>query len=144
VFDLYGNERLTKWKQFRDSLEISQHALSDVAEFWSHAPFVNPFLNPHEPTTWPDPWHLVLDSKLDDLAICLGMLYTIKLTQRFMNTVCEIHKSMLPEDHDSKFFLVVDNAVLNYEPRITHDSSVLQQFQTDIVWSSSALPINIK
>jgi hypothetical protein len=115
-----------------------------VAEFWSHAPFVNPFLNPHEPTTWPDPWHLVLDSKLDDLAICLGMLYTIKLTQRFMNTVCEIHKSMLPEDHDSKFFLVVDNAVLNYEPRITHDSSVLQQFQTDIVWSSSALPINIK
>ena len=144
MFDLYGNERLTKWKQFRDSLEISQHALSDVAEFWSHAPFVNPFLNPHEPTTWPDPWHLVLDSKLDDLAICLGMLYTIKLTQRFIDTVCEIHKSMLPEDHDSKFFLIVDNAVLNYEPRIAHDLNVLHQIKTDIVWSSAALPINIK
>ena len=144
VFDLYGNERLFKWKQFRDSLEDSATPLSDVAELWSHAPFVNPFLDPQQPNTWPDPWHLVIDGKLDDLAICLGMLYTIKLTQRFMNTVCEIHKSMLPKDHDSKFFLVADNAVLNYEPRIAHDLNVLHQIKTDIVWSSSALPINIK
>jgi hypothetical protein len=144
VFDLYGNERLFKWKQFRDSLEVSATPLSDVAELWSHAPFVNPFLDPQQPNTWPDPWHLVIDGKLDDLAICLGMLYTIKLTQRFMDTVCEIHKSMLPEDHDSKFFLVADNAVLNYEPRIAHDLNVLQEIKTDIVWSSSALPINIK
>jgi hypothetical protein len=51
---------------------------------------------------------------------------------------------MLPEDHDSKFFLVADNAVLNYEPRIAHDCKVLQEIKTDIVWSSSTLPINIK
>ena len=143
MFDLYGNERLIKWKQFRDSLEISDTPLADVAELWSHAPFVNPFLDPKQPNTWPDPWHLVIDGKLDDLAICLGMLYTIKLTQRFTDTVCEIHMSMLPEDH-SKFFLVVDNSVLNYEPRIAHDLKVLHQIQTDIVWSGPALPINIK
>ena len=143
MFDLYGNERLIKWKQFRDSLEFSDTPLADVAEFWSHAPFVNPFLDPKQPNTWPDPWHLVIDGKLDDLAICLGMLYTIRLTQRFIDTVCEIHMSMLPEDH-SKFFLVVDNSVLNYEPRIAHDLKVLHQIQTDIVWSGPALPINIK
>ena len=144
MFDLYGNERLFKWKQFRDSLEISQSALSDVAEFWSHAPFVNPFLDPHKPNTWPDPWHLVLDGKLDDLAICLGMLYTIKLTQRFMDTVCEIHKSMCDNVQDRRFFLVVNQSVLNYEPKVAHNIGVLQQFQTDMVWCSSALPINIK
>jgi hypothetical protein len=144
VFDLYGNERLIKWKQFRDSLELSNTPLSDVAEFWSHAPFVNPFLDPKQPDTWPDPWHLVIDGKLDDLAICLGMLYTIKLTQRFTDTVCEIHMSMLPKDRYSKFFLVADNSVLNYEPRIAHDLKVLHQIQTDIVWSGPALPINIK
>jgi len=144
VFDLYGNERLFKWKQFRDSLEVSNDPMDDVAKLWSHAPFVNPFLDPQQPTSWPDPWHLVIDGKLDDLAICLGMLYTIKLTQRFIDTVCEIHKSMLPEDHEPKFFLVADNAVLNYEPRIAHDCKVLQEIKTDIVWSSSTLPINIK
>ena len=144
MFDFYGNERLTKWKQFRDSLEVSSTPLSDVAELWSRAPFVNAFLDPQQPTSWPDPWHLVIDGKLDDLAICLGMLYTIKLTQRFMNTICEIHKSMLPENHDSKFFLVADNSLLNYEPRIAHNKAVLDQFQTDIIWSGTALPINIK
>ena len=144
VFDLYGNERLFKWKQFRDSIEVSDHPLDDVAEFWSHAPFVNPFLDPEQPKTWPDPWHLVIDGKLDDLAICLGMLYTVKLTQRFMHVVCEIHKSMLPQDHDARFFLVVDNAVLNYEPRIAHDLKVLRQIKTHMVWRNAVLPINIK
>ncbi len=144
MFDLYGNERLLTWKEFRDSLESSNYPMDDVAKLCSQAPFVNPFLDPQKPNTWPDPWHLVIDGKLDDLAICLGMLYTIKLTQRFMDTVCEIHKSMLPKDRESKFFLVADNAVLNYEPRIAHDLKVLHQIKTDIVWSSSALPINIK
>ena len=144
MFDLYGNERLTEWKRFRDSLESCSDPLTRVAELWATAPFVNPYLDSKNPNEWPDPWHLVLDSKLDELAISLGMLYTIKLTQRFMDTVCEIHKSMLPEDHDSKFFLVADNAVLNYEPRIAHDLNVLHQIKTDIVWSSAALPINIK
>ena len=118
--------------------------MDDVAKLWSHAPFVNPFLDPQKPMSWPDPWHLVIDGRLDDLAICLGMLYTIKLTQRFIDTVCEIHKSMLPKNLDSKFFLVADNAVLNYEPRIAHNKAVLDQFQTDIIWSGTALPINIK
>ena len=144
MFDLYGNERLFKWKQFRDSLETSNNPMDDVAKLWSQAPFVNPFLDPQKPNTWPDPWHLVIDGKLDDLAICLGMLYTIKLTQRFIDTVCEIHMSMLPKDRYSKFFLVADNSVLNYEPRIAHDLKVLHQIQTDIVWSGPALPINIK
>lgn len=144
MFDLYGNERLIKWKQFRDSLETSDTPLADVAELWSHAPFVNPFLDPKQPNTWPDPWHLVIDGKLDDLAICLGMLYTVKLTQRFTDTVCEIHMSMLAKDRHPRFFLVADNAVLNYEPRIAHDLKVLHQIQTDIVWLGSALPINIK
>jgi len=61
-----------------------------------------------------------------------------------MNTICEIHKSMLPENHDSKFFLVADNSLLNYEPRIAHNKAVLDQFKTDIIWSGTALPINIK
>jgi hypothetical protein len=144
VFDLYGNERLFKWKQFIDSLENSASPMADVAELWSHAPFVNSFLDPKQPNTWPDPWHLVIDGKLDDLAICLGMLYTIKLTQRFMDAVCEIHMSMLAKDHYPRFFLVVENTVLNYEPRVVHELAVLNTIKTDIVWHGPALPINIK
>ena len=135
MFDLYGNERLFKWKQFRDSLEVSNNPMDDVAKLWSHAPFVNPFLDPQKPMSWPDPWHLVIDGKLDDLAICLGMLYTIKLTQRFIDSNCEIHKSMLPNNLEPSFYLVVDQQhVLNYEPRIVHSIAVLDKVQTNTLW----------
>lgn len=140
VFNTYGTERLIEWKKFRDSLETSQTPLEDVAEFWSRAPFVNPFLDPKNPSEWPDPWHLILDGKLDDLAICLGMLYTIKLTQRFIDTNCEIHMSMLPEDKFSKFFLIVNNKVLNYEPKAVKDINVLGNLKSSTVWAGKKLP----
>lgn len=140
MFDLYGNDRLTEWKKFRDSLETVPNPLEEVSKLWSRAPFVNHYLDPQCPSEWPDPWHLVLDGKLDDLAICLGMLYTIKLTQRFMATVCEIHMSMLPKDLSPRFYLVVDNTyVLNYEPRKIHDLTVLQDFQTNTIWRCDQL-----
>ena len=46
MFDLYDNDRLIKWKQFRDSIETSQTPLEDVAHLWSRAPFVSSYLNP--------------------------------------------------------------------------------------------------
>jgi len=135
MFNLYGNERLIEWKQFRDSLESCDDPLTRVAELWATAPFVNPYIDPNNPNEWPDPWHLVLDSKLDELAISLGMLYTIKLTQRFMDSNCEIHKSMLPNNLEPSFYLVVDQQhVMNYEPRIVHSISVLDKVQTNTLW----------
>jgi hypothetical protein len=141
VFDLHGTQRLIEWKNIRNSLETDTDPLGRVAELWSRAPFVNPYLDPADPSTWPDPWHLVLDLKLDDLAICLGMLYTIKLTQRFMDTECEIHTSMLPKEFNKKFFLVVDNShVLNYTIRSVDSLNVLNQTLTDKIWSGNKLP----
>jgi hypothetical protein len=135
MFNLYGNERLIEWKKFRDSLESCSDPLTRVAELWATAPFVNPYIDPNNPNEWPDPWHLVLDSKLDELAISLGMLYTIKLTQRFMDSDCEIHKSMLPNNLEPSFYLVVDQQhVMNYEPRIVHSIAVLDNVQTNTLW----------
>ena len=116
VFDEYGTKRLAAWRQFRESLETSPTPLEDVAELWCHAPFVSPYLDPQIPTAWPDPWHLMLDLRLDDLALVLGMLYTIKLTQRFIDTKCEIHMSMCPEKNSTQYLLLVDNShVLNLD-----------------------------
>lgn len=108
MFDLYGNDRLTKWKEIRDRVENSQTPFHDVLAVWSQAPFVNQYLDHSQPSTWPDPWHLILDGKLDDLAICLGMLYTLKLTQRFMNNSFEIHMSMPRDQKDKIYYLIVD------------------------------------
>jgi hypothetical protein len=134
VFDRYGADRLTQWKEFRNSLEISNTPFDDVAKFWSQAPFVSPYLNPQNPTEWPDPWHLVLDSRLDDLAIALGMLYTIKLTRRFMDSKCEIHTSMSTKE--KKYILVVDNQhVLNLQYGDVVDFDNITKDETSLIWA---------
>lgn len=136
MFDLYDNDRLIKWKQFRDSVETSQTPLEDVVHLWSRAPFVSPYLNPLTPDLWPDPWHLVLDSKLDELAITLGMLYTLKLTQRFIESRFEIHMSTSKENRYNQYFLVVDNHVLNLEYGCVLPASRVESLQTSIIWTN--------
>ena len=136
MFDLFGTQRLNAWKQFRTEIENSETPLEDVAEFWSHAPFVSPYLDPGNPTIWPDPWHLILDAKYDDLAIPLGMLYTLKLTQRFMGSKFEIHMS-IPDNKDKQYMLIVDDKqVLNFEYKAVIDIEKLKNIQTTLIWSS--------
>lgn len=140
MFDLYGNERLNEWRRLRLEIENSIDPYQLVAEVWSHAPFVNPYLDPKNPAEWPDPWHLVLDDRYDDLAIPLGMLYTLKLTQRFIDTLCEIHTIVSPDDAVQRFILVVDNKhVLNYEPRAVKQVEQLSD-PVNKIWSITKLP----
>jgi hypothetical protein len=118
AFECHGVDRLIEWKQFRETLEIADDPLRSVADYWAKAPFVSSYLDPFNPKSWPDPWHLILDLKLDDLAIALGMLYTLRLTERFMDIKLEIHKSMLPETKQTKFPVIVDDKwLLNWEYR---------------------------
>lgn len=138
MFDKYDTERLAEWKQFRDRLEVSDTPFEDVANLWSLAPFVSPYLDPNNPAEWPDPWHLVLDSRLDDLAITLGMLYTVKLTQRFMASECEIHMSMSSEKKHPTYFLVVDKQyALNLEYKQVVEVSNLQEMKSKVIWTKT-------
>jgi len=64
VFDLDQTSRLKVWKEFRQSLETSEHPLEDVALFWSRTPFVHRYLDPNYSSDWPDPWHLIIDNSM--------------------------------------------------------------------------------
>ena len=140
MFDASSNERLAKWKQFRDTLENSNSPLEDVAEFWSHAPFVSNFLDPQNPNSWPDPWHLIIDGRFDDLAIALGMLYTLQLTQRFIGSCFEIHMSIVSSNKQSEYWLVVDKLyALNYHYKEVVAVERIANVPTTIIYASSSL-----
>ena len=134
MFDLHGTERLAEWKKIRDNLEICDNPLQEVVNLCRSVPFVSNYLNPYSPNDWPDPWRLVLDGKIDDLAICLGMLYTLQLTERFMGSKYEIHMSINPKTNDAVFYLCIDRSfVLNYvykevakfDEKILYDTTLL-------------------
>ena len=133
MFNLYGNERLTSWKQFRDTLEISTSPFEDVAELWSHAPFVSAFINPHTPESWPDPWHLIIDGKFDDLAIVLGMLYTLKLTKRFADAEFVIHMDELKNKTPTYWLVINGKYVLNYHFKEVVSLENLPKVSTSII-----------
>lgn len=134
MFDLDRTSKLKAWREFRQSLELSTQPLTDVALLWSKAPFVSPFLNPKNPAEWPDPWHLILDDRYDDLAIALGMCYTLSLTERFKDQKIEIHTSML--SGETRYFVVVNNSfVLNYVYREVVDMGELTQ-ESNKIWSN--------
>ena len=124
MFDLDQTSRLKAWKELRLALETSEHPLEDVALFWSRAPFVSRYLDPTNPSKWPDPWHLILDNKYDDLAIALGICYTLTLTDRFKDQRVEIHTSMFTGE--GRYVVVVnDRDVLNLFHREVTNTSEL-------------------
>lgn len=135
MFDLHGTERLAAWKQFRESLEQAEEPLNLCAKFWSKAPFVNQFLDPLKPTSWPNPWQLIIDHRFDDLAIALGMLYTLKLTKRFMAENFEIYMSVHDQSADNEYYLVVgDGSVLNLEYGNVVNIDQLRQKKVDKIY----------
>ena len=138
MFDLVGSDRIAEWKKFRDDLETSQTPLQDVAVFWSKAPFVNDFLDCDDTSKWPDPWHLIIDNRYDDLAISLGIAYTLKLTTRFMKENIEIHMSIL-EEKDKRFPVVIGDSILNWNYREVVDKKLISLTNSTLLFTVPTL-----
>lgn len=111
------NERLNIWRDFRNNLDnlVFEEAIAKTTTLWSYAPFINTFLPADLINDWPDPWQLVYDNQYDNLAIALGMFYTLVLSH---------HKAkyeivILREPGTSEIFNTVyindGEYILNYE-----------------------------
>jgi hypothetical protein len=134
VFESYGIERLTAWRRIRDEIETDNDPLSLVVKVWIQAPFVNQYLDHTDPKSWPDPWHLVLDSKFDNLAIILGMLYTLQLTERFSKESFRIYM-VLNQSKNTEFCLSIsEKYVLNLEYGEVSSFFMLQNNQTSMIY----------
>lgn len=75
--------RIAQWRDFRKSLDELpfDQALDAVAKFWQTAPFSPYNLDPDKPDTWPDPWTLIYENVYCDIAKCLGIVYTLLLSE---------------------------------------------------------------
>lgn len=134
VFESHGIDRLTEWKQFRHLLEKDSDPFLKVVNYWLKAPFVNQYLDYNDPSSWPDPWHLVLDSRYDNLAIVLGMLYTLLLTDRFSKENYKIYM-IKNERQQEDFCLVIGNSlVLNLIYGQISQVSELYEHQTNMIY----------
>lgn len=76
-------DRLLEWRRWRQELDkVDLHsALDHVAKTWMMVPRVNHYLAPDEVDKWPNPWELVNDNHFCDLAVALGMFYSLQLSK---------------------------------------------------------------
>jgi len=112
MFEKRYDDRLTEWREFRDSLEESDDPFSAVISFYSKAPYVSHYTDPYDETRWPTPWELLEENQYCDFNTVLGMCYSLQLTERFKGSIFEIHIVTSKEKAETVYFLVVDNVAV--------------------------------
>jgi len=96
------SERLSRWKSLRKNISKLDifDACALTSKFWNNVPFVPYYLQLENPETWPDPWQLLVENYFCDIAKCLGIIYTLYLSDH--------SKELFPElrvyfDTESKY-----------------------------------------
>ncbi len=121
-------DRLRLWQDFRhriSSLSLEQ-AVWETEHLWTYAPYQKYYLTLDEVKDWPGPWELLFENYYCNLAIALGMLYTLYLSEH--RPELEIRVYYEPSSMAQYNLLFVDQGkyVLNME----HDT-VLNKTQID-------------
>jgi len=132
MFNRPLDERLTLWRTFRENLKLVDNptALKLTAELWSRTPFVNHYLTPDQPEKWPGPWDLITEDIYCDLAVALGIYYTLSLTGLNKDSLL-----LKINSQDSLNLVFCNDTVLNYEPCTLINTSQLTDVKFQYVYN---------
>lgn len=117
MFKTDPDQRLSRWSEFRKTLDSSSDPLDDVAKFWQDAPLI-PYhskIDPYYSRQWPTPWEIVYDNHYDDFTLSLMIGWTLLLTEKFKTAKIEI--KTLVDDTAKRLYNVVcvnDQWALNF------------------------------
>lgn len=114
MFEKRYEQRLESWAKFRESLESSDDPFLDIIKFYRNAPYVSIHTDPWNRDAWPNPWELIHENQYDDFCRVLGMCYSLQLTDRFKESVFEIHICTI-NNLGYLYLLVVDDIIIGLE-----------------------------
>ena len=115
-FDGRTEQRIVAWRQFRKDLQQWPDGLDRVAAVWAKAPIRN-YLTQDESEKWPEPWQMIADNCYCDIAVALGMFYTLYYSSYPQKEQMQLIGYKLRSEH-KEFNLVLcegEKYVLNYE-----------------------------
>lgn len=107
-------QRLAAWKSFRNTLEDLTDPLQAVIDFYSQAPLVKYQCDPYDRSTWPSPWEIIQENTYCSFVKILAICYTLQLTDRFSESIFEIHIQYSPAESKIYYLLYVDSSVIGY------------------------------
>jgi hypothetical protein len=92
MFDLKPEDRIHFWRNFRVGLKDMEpeKALQEIVDLWGKCPTTNGYLDYADCKDWPDPWTLLDNNHYCDVAVALGIFYTIFLSEILDNSTLKI------------------------------------------------------
>jgi hypothetical protein len=115
MFDKKYEERLALWREFRESLEVSDDPIQEAIEFYRYAPTTNFSTDPYTPSMWPDPWEQLQENQYCEFGKILAICYSLQLTDCFLGSTFEIHITQDREKSATYYLLFVDDRVIGYD-----------------------------
>jgi hypothetical protein len=117
MFKTEPDQRLSRWSEFRKTLDSSNDPLDDVAKFWQSAPLISYHskIDPYYTRQWPTPWEIIYENQYDDFTLSLMIGWTLLLTEKFKTAKIEI--KTLVDDTAKRLYNVVcvnDQWALNF------------------------------
>lgn len=121
MFNLKPDDRIHFWRNFRVSLNDmdKKDALESVNKLWATCPTTNGYLDYADCKDWPDPWTLIDNNHYCEVAVALGIFYTIYLAEILDNDALKIviykdKQSFVNSVHIDKYALNISyNEIVN-------------------------------
>tara|TARA_R110000823_G_scaffold75450_5_gene172623 strand:+ start:1453 stop:1878 length:426 start_codon:yes stop_codon:yes gene_type:complete len=115
MWTLPVNDRLSYWREFRtkNSNKSKHDFLETTSIFWQTAPISTQFLAVDLPHTWPSPWQLIADNYYDNIAIALGIYYTVTLSTVFDSD--DVSLDVYRKNSEEYYTVRADNLIANWE-----------------------------
>jgi hypothetical protein len=138
MFDLKPEDRIHFWRQFRVKLKEmeTEEALQSVVDLWGKCPTTNGYLDYADCKDWPDPWTLLNDNHYCDVAVALGIFYTIYLSEILDNSTLSIviykdEHGFVNAVHITKYALNITYRQVLNTTSIPKDLSIFKVYTVD-------------
>ena len=107
-------DRLQAWNLLRDRCRDIplDRALTAINSWWHGAPVAVRTMIWENYPDWPDPWCLLAQDRLCDLARALGIMYTVIMTEHAEISHCRL----IQTDHDNLVLVDQGKYILNWHP----------------------------
>ena len=127
MWETHPDKRLVVWHQLRHECKTLplEETLQKTAFFWSKAPLALHYLHWDTIESWPNPWELISDDIYCDLALCLGISYTLLMLDH-----PEINDLCIADAGEGHYVVLVNNKkyILNWSHGIVLNTSSIQNF----------------
>jgi hypothetical protein len=134
MFDKKFEDRMSIWREFRNTLETSSDPIQQTIEFYNRAPHCLIATDPYNPSTWPNPWELLQENKYCSFVKILAICYTLQLTDVLSQASYEIHITRDNENSETYYLLYVDDIIIGFNgDTYVHKSELPNTLYSELV-----------